>query len=389
MRSIPLSLLAVSLALFAAAPPVLANEAKPDSGTQLQIKVGECAFVTIKGFAGCKFDVNANSSQSGIVELSEPATQKPTHKLKIQGMSVGTTMVTFTTRNSTNPGCQGFSFMYPVTVSANPEAFDKQAKGKIKDAAKEIKDAQNDFVEFFCDELNLLLEDAKAGEVSTAEALDEFLTFTQSAIDSMSNGTNDGLNSFADDLDARAESFGITSFDQIAPSLLPGGCGDWDKLESGALKNALKAIDKILKKAKKFGKDLDALDEKNGGDGVTVLLYPANILVGQEAPPIGGFVNPPPPPPLPKPLQRSWRASGRLLDQMNGRAHIGGTADPGAGQVTVTVTGPGGAMTTVMADVDAVTCKWTAKFPDLPKGPYNVSVTQGANGPVTSTMAVP
>jgi hypothetical protein len=369
------------------AAAALANKATPPSGTAIKLKVGEKFVIKVGGTQNCKFDVMTNSDNSKVASVSSTSVQKSSHSIEVMGVSPGATNVTLLTANGSIPQCQGFQFSYPVTVEPDIDGFAKQAKKKLADATKNAKNQFASDLKDFCDLLMAILASAKSNDITVEAALDDALELANLAVALIHSDADSAVNEILDGLDVRAvEEFGITFVDELPLSVLPGGCGDFDKFESATHAAAQKALDMLLKKMKKFAKDLSAVDKAKGGGGVTILVPPPHLLYSGESEVIG-FGNPPPPPNPPKNLKKTWHASGRLSDNPTGQMSMGGTADPGAGDVTITITKPGGGTEQTTSPVDNK-CRWKAKFTNLPPGTYTAAITQGANGPVNTTIII-
>jgi hypothetical protein len=99
-----------------------------------------------------------------------------------------------------------------------------------------------------------------------------------------------------------------------------------------------------------------------------------------------------PSPPLPKNVRVDALGGGSdAAATGDGKLCVGGTADPGS-MVTVTITGPSGAVSMQSVTPEASDCRFKVCFPegagDLPEGQYSVQVVQGTSA-VDTRIGVP
>lgn len=381
----PYAIAVVLAAIAISVPAIFANKVSIPSGSLIKLVVGEKATITVGGTQGCKFDVLTNSTNSKVAGVSPSSTQKPSHKVTIEGLAVGNSTVTLVTANGSIPQCQGFEFTYPVTVTPSSTAILAQAKTKIADAAADLKALYKAYLTEYCDILELAADGLADNSLSTAEVISQLIEFTDATIADMAADAEDLMEDLAADLTARGVAAGFTAL-TFPRTLMMGGCGMWDAFITKALLDFDKAIEGLRKKAKAFAKQVDAADRKKGGQGITVSIPPAILTVGEgllfivDANPV------PPPAPL-KNLKITWAASARLNQNSTGELRTGGIADPTNGAVSVTITGPGGFSQTIPAAVDAK-CTWSVSLAGLAPGQYVISASQGALGPVTRTHTV-
>ncbi len=156
-----------------------------------------------------------------------------------------------------------------------------------------------------------------------------------------------------------------------------------DKFVAAVEKEVAKYRAKTLKDMRKFAGILAGLD---------YAISPGVPVLALTAPPAPNHT--PPPAPGPNPLKIHGLAGGSSrLATLDGKLCVGGIADSGGGDVTVTITGPGGAtqQQTIPVDIDR---KWYVCFPpagvpgNLPEGNYTVEATQGGSA-TSAAIGVP
>ncbi len=368
--------LLVSL-LFVFNPSLEANSSKPVSGTVLALNAGAWSTILIGGFASCGFEVQAMSSNEKVATVAFKAGKKSkSHKVMVRGESAGTAMVTVMTANSSNPGCQGFVFTFPVEISPDKKAFLKQGKQKLKQTTKQIGADLNVLIKELCDGIKDGEGLLKSGALSVGEALAAtelggaiFAGLIQTLVDG-------GINFAYTELWNRPEATGFTSLDSDLIGLTPGGCGDWDNFVAAAKKLEAKAVAKAEKKFKKFQKAVDKEAKKQQIELINAFL----ILTGQHpllfSAPLPTPTPGTPPAAAPKPLTHNWTSSARESTDVMTRLRLAGTGDPGLGQVKVKIEGADGFEMELDLDLDA-DCNFVADFMNIPQGEYTVTMTQG------------
>ncbi|MCI0587471.1 MAG: hypothetical protein L0323_11585 [Planctomycetes bacterium] len=212
--------------------------------------------------------------------------------------------------------------------------------------------------------------------------------------DGLENATSDLVDSrnetwgSAETVQRNLEIFGFTLLQGLGPGVFPlgfllGDCQTIDKFVAAIEKELAKGRAKTLKDLKRFAKFLASLD------------YAMNPGLPPLAPTAPPAPNPTPPPaPGPNPLKIHGLAGGSsTLATLDGKLCVGGIADSAGGDVSVTITGPGGAtqQQTVPVDIDR---KWYVCFPpvgvpgNLPEGNYTVEATQGGSS-ASAAIGVP
>lgn len=377
---------ALALATLAALVPLaFANKTSVPNGTRFVLEVGEKRKITISGTKSCKFDVMTNSTNANAATVTPSDTQKTKHVVEITAVAPGDTNVTIMTANGSIPQCQGFTFSYSVEVTPPVKAAVDQAKGKLSDAAKDIADLNKQYVTDVNNELKALLQDRADADITTQEAIDDALDLFQDAYSGLVTDTNALLDDVDANIASRLIASGFTA-DNFPLTLVYGGCGIYDAFISKVFTDYYKTQATIQKAACKYFSDLNKLDIKLGGNGVTAIVPPAICSIG-EGLQIAAAVNPAPPP-KPKPnLAITWAASGHLTTDATSKLKTGGVADKDGGNVTVKLTGPGGSTSTQNVPVDNKG-RWKANFSGLPSGDYVIEATQGTSGPVTKTHKV-
>ncbi|GJM21476.1 MAG: hypothetical protein DHS20C15_13910 [Planctomycetota bacterium] len=363
---------------------LLANDSKPASGTEFSLLAAQIQVIQILGFAGCKFEIEATSSDEKVAMVSFNEGQAKKHKVQVEAMGVGSATITVSTKNGTNPGCQGFEFTFPVSVSADEKAFVKAGKMKLKDAGKEMKAALDDTVGEYCEGINALLKLVKAGEVSITDAIVLLSDVTALAAGDINRQVADLLDETEVALWNCPQAEGLDTFTDNILSFLPGGCGEWDKFESGAVSQAEKAIKKVRAKLKKAIKQLNKAAKQI--EATVLILHQIFFGLPTTITPVPLPANPAqtPAPAIPKPLRKTSVASGRLSSTPVTRLDITGIGAMGGGQVTVDIVGPDGSSGQMMVDLED-DCTFRASFTGIKPGQYTVTLTQ--NG-VTTTFKV-
>ena len=386
MRSFVIRLTALGILLGALVPAATANDSKPVSGTLLPLNVGEWTSVTIGGFGGCKFEVEATSDDEKVATVEfKVDTQAKKHKVMVTGEGVGMTMITVSTKNGTVPGCQGFDFTFPVQVTPDKKLFLKDSKKALKDAGKAASSMFNDEVKLYCTAVDDVLALVKSGEFTFDELIDVISldwSFVTRALDAKRNQALD--DAFAAVWNT-PNAMGFTTLDDDMLSYLPGGCGEWDKFEEGLEKQADKAAKKIRAKLKKAIKQVNKAAKEV--EAVVLLLNqlffaPPGLSVPLPLPADPAQM---PAPPVPKPLRKTAVSSGRLSSAGVTRLDISGIGDEEGGQVTVSITGPDGFNDSEMLDLDD-DCGFRASFTGIKPGHYTVTLSQ--NGVTTTFTTV-
>ncbi|MCB9898185.1 MAG: hypothetical protein H6825_09300 [Planctomycetes bacterium] len=380
----------VLLALLVATPVAWANKPNVPSGTTIEfVGTGKTKVIKISGTQGCTFAVMASSSDESVatVTMTEGAAKK--HTVVIQPVGVGVADVTILTENGSIGACEGFMFTYPVNVLFDEKTFLKDAKKLVSAAAKDAKAVVGVGFSQYCDELADIAADAADGVIdlndayfAAADALGAFQSDLGLTLDDLYDQTWAEL--WQDDAADIAP-------DEDILSLYPGGCGVWDDYVGKLTQLEDKFQSSSYKKFKKFVK---VLAKAAKGDDDALLLvadYPeALALFALDEPVVTPGADPEAAPPAApaKNLAKTWTSAGRLRSSETSRLEIGGVADPGAGAVTVTIHGPGGFTTNVVAAVGE-DCMFVGSFAGLAPGSYTVELTQGANGPVAFGTVVP
>ena len=373
--------------LLVAAPTAEANKFNPKSGTKLKLKMGQKTTISVTGFQGCKFEAlhyDPKSTDPEVVSVTTPGKEGKSQKVTIEAVGPGMTEVSIITQGE-SPSCNGFMATYAVEVEADPKAFLKQAKGKLKDGIKSIKSELDTELGNICTLFDLAAGFATQQDAS--EAVPQVWDAMEELAADLDGLVQQQLDDIYGDIWQRAEQYGFAQNTPELVGLLDGGCGDWDKFVNAAISLYDKAWDKLLKKYKKLIKTIDG-KFKNTGENYLSLVEMPQVNTALTAPvPIPVPAPLPQPDPQPKPLKKHWSAAGRLSSSSTADLTIGGSADPGGGDVTVSMTGPGGAVTPVDASVGD-DCNWQADFSGLTPGTYRVTLTQGGNT-ATFTKYVP
>jgi len=376
-------LVGVGLSLASlAAEAAATNTVKPPNNTPVTIAMGKTFAITVGGSGGCLFDVNGMSSDNAVVTVPPASLQKSSHLILLTPVAPGTATITLTTANGSSPGCQGSAFTFPVTVTPNLTAAILNAKVKYVLAGKDLK--TNLILIHFGTDLvyDQIGDDLQAGLVTPTDALQSGLEATADAFNAMTVATQEALRATMDEISTRSATFGFDA-STMPVKLLPGGCGDWDKFQGLVSLGYLKALADMHKDLKLRVKAFDAFVKNTGHEGAVVMIPSPTVSLS----PPQVLVSPPTPPAAPpKALRVTWSASGRLAEDANSRLVIGGLADPGAGDVTVTVTGPNAFNQVGMASVD-VNERWKISLADVPPGSYVISADQGS-GAETRTHQV-
>ncbi len=382
--------LLIHLAVFASllaglSPNLAANNSIPASGTTIKLIPSAFSLITVVGFGGCKFEIDASSSNEKVATVSFAEGPGKKFKVKVEGMDVGSAMITVSTKNGTVQGCEGFEFTFPVEVTADEKAFVKAGKKKLKDAGKAAKPILDTLVKEYCTEIDGLIELAKSGEIPLDIAI-ELLSIESAFIGGAFNqAVTDIVDQAANDLWTCPEAEGLSEISDSVLGFLPGGCGDWDKFEAGVEALADKAQKKIRAKLKKSIKQLDKI-AKSIDAAVLILAQLFTTPPGLLTPvPLPANPAQTPPAAIPKPLRRTAITSGRLSSAGVTRLDISGIGADGAGQVTVSIEGPDGFSDSKMVDLDDA-CVFQASFDGIKPGHYSVTLTQ--NGVTTKFTAI-
>lgn len=376
MRTLAMVVLALACAL-AMSPDAQANKYKPASG-KYKLKIGDKMKVTTTGFGGCTFETiheNSKETDSDVATVSTPGSAGKKQVVQIEAVGAGTTTVVLETVGK-DPGCFGFQSTYTLIVEGDFKAFEKQAKGKYKESLKSTKDLAGIVLDAYCSAIDLTLELYDDGEATADLSLQDSFSAIQSVADLVDTGAASIIDGVTADVWSRATAQGFTEMTPGLQGYLIGGCGEADKYKEGVEKIAEKLISAMKKKHKKFQKDM----AKIAADDVLVLL-------GEIVPGFGDLravveipvADPDPQPAAPaKPLKKNFTSSGRLASSSTSRLHIGGSAEPGGGDVTVTITGPDDVETEKDVSVNE-DCEWEAEFGSLPPGTYTVELEQDGN----------
>jgi hypothetical protein len=382
----------VTLVFLAVAAPVAeANKSKQKSGSKFKMTPGQKTTVTITGFKGCKFEAlhdNPGATDPKVASVQPPSQAGKSQKVTITAVGPGETEVNLVTQSVDDPidfFCNGFTFQYFITVVPDNKAYLKQVKGKLKSKTKQVKEILDQVIDDFCDQVKFLGDEVKKGNMTGEDALasaHEAMQFVAIALDI---GVDGELDLVFTDIWTRNAEAGFFIMDPDLAGLIPGGCGDWDKFEDGVRKLAGKTTKTMEKKYKALVKTID----KSASDDELVQIFDLLGLDLTPAPiPIPVPTPETQPDPVPKELKKNFTSSGRWASSANTRLQIGGSADPGGGNVTVEITGPGGAMSSVEVPVNGTSCGWEADFPNLPPGSYTVTLTQGSNTSTFTTLAI-
>lgn len=383
----------MAFALAIAAPDALANISIPASNTSFTLKPKQKKVVVIKGAQGCKFNVFAESSNPDAVKVTYSKLQKTAHVVRVEAVGPGGATVNIATENGTESFCQGFNFVYPVSVDATTKDFVNQARGKLRDASKDLRSLVLDIKKFYCSQLNDIIKDLVKGEIDSGQAGDQVFDAGQDLIDDLRGEVCPYLDDLYDEIWGRASEYTLNEvFLDMTPevvSFIPGGCGEWDRFEDALSREIDRAVDTVEQKTKSSFKALDKQALKEDADWLAILDPPVLDDIFGSMPPVP-LPAPVPqlvPPPPPKNLGYDWNLSGRLSSSPVSELKVGGVADPGAGMVNVQIDGPDGFSTSANVNVSDA-CTFKAEFSGLKPGAYVVTLTQGANGPVTKTMVV-
>jgi hypothetical protein len=313
---------------------------------------------------------------------------RKSHKVVIEAVGAGTANITISTSNGSILNCQGFDFFYEVVVLPDSKAFVKQAKAKLKDATKGLKDG----LKFLEAEFGGVVDDAvdavKDGTVDIDDAADQAFEIGQDYVDFIDTEVEDFLDDVYEDVWGRAGEFGVTELTPDLLTLYDGGCGEWDKFVDGVDKLVDKSLGVFTREFKVLTK-ASALKAAGVDDDFLFVFAHPQIVVEQDDPvqlPAAAPVDLPPSPL--KPLAKTWTSAGRLSSSSVSKLHIGGTADPIGGSVTVFIVGPDSFTAQLVASVDE-NCHWRADFSSLPPGSYSVALNQGLIGPVEFGTKVP
>lgn len=388
MRMFSVGLSVLALLLFVATPPSLANQSKPPAGTLIKLKkLQQKQTVNIVGTQGCTFEISAESSDPSVVSVTRTEGAKKSHKVVIEAVGAGEATVTIETMEGSILSCEGFTFEFPVEVEFDAKGVIKNAKSQLKSGLSTAKDLVDTAFDLFCDDLAEIADAVLAGDLDPIEAYFEATAARADMYDDL-----------AFELDQLyGETWvamwgGIAFFETLHPDLVtlfPGGCGEWDDFREDLNDLEDKASSKAEKKLKMFikvlGKALDGDD-----DALLVVSFFPEVLLEVDEPVVfpGSDPEAEPVEEATKPLAKTWTSAGRLSTSETSRLQIGGQADPGDGNVTVTLNGPGGFTTNIDAMVGE-DCAFRTEFADLTPGSYTVVLTQGDNGPVSFGVVVP
>ena len=369
-----------TLCLLAVTLPVMANKTIPPNGTVITMQSGETVTTKVLGTGGCTFAVLVSSEDEGVAQASAVDALKKKHAVTITAVGVGTTDITIFTSGK-DVSCSGFNFSYTVVVEPDLTAFVKQAKGKIKQAQLLAKEGVAVVNKLYCDELADISKHVKSGDLTVEEALDlafdaytEWADFYHLALDQF-------LDTTFEDIWTRNFEAGFLAFSDDLIGFLPGACGDWDKFEDKMKKLADKGVAQGLKKFKKLAKVLGKFAAGDDAELQVVIEHPEVLLEVDIPVALPAVVPQVPAEALPKALEKSWTGSGSLSTASDSGLIMGGSADPGEGDVTVTINGPDGFMESMTVPVNKE-CEWKVKFTGLPRGSYTVELSQGGNPPV-------
>jgi len=370
-----------------AAPSALGNKTKPQAGP-LQLKLGGKQVIAVLGTQGCKFKIAVTSSNEAAVIATYSAEALGKHQVLLETVGIGESLVQIQTLEGTIAFCEGFDFGFPITVIADPTALPSQTKTKLKEASKFAKLAVKDYVADFNDTLADIIAAMNAGDLTPSGAAFEAIDAAQDLIDDLEDGQEFFLDDVYSDIWTRSLAFGATGIDAGNLGLLSGACGQWDDFEAGVRKLSGQAVSTMQKRLKSF---LKLLDKAVGSevDALFVLgAIPQLLFVPAQPIPVPAVEPLPPPDPPKRPLKQTWTASGRLSTSATSRLHVGGSADPSRGDVTIALAGPDGftAEETVSLSPQDT---WRVQFGNLPPGSHVVTLTQTENGPVSFTVTVP
>ncbi len=387
MRRPTLSLVLVLSLLCVLGPAVRANKSVPVSGTVQVLTVGDLSLIAILGFANCTFKVDASSDNTKVASVQFKTTAGKKQKVMIKAESPGMAMVTVSTKEGSVGGCQGFDFTFPVMVTPDTKALLKMSKQESKAANAEIKKALGELVTAYCKELKTVVDDAKSGEISLDDALDQMDALSSIVSQTLSLVIGASSDTFFSAIwnSPAAQGFSGSNVDLLG--LFPGGCGEVDSFSQNLKKAAEKAKKVVERKIKKAYMQLEKVAKKQD----ETILYLFQVFLGFPLP-----ITPTPlptpmpqvqPPAPPKPLMRTWTSSGRMTSSPLTRLEIAGLGDAGGGQVTVKVEGPDGFESEMMVNLDAE-CGFLAEFGGVKPGNYTVTLTQGTNSSSFKTIAI-
>lgn len=380
-----LALAALVLAAFLS-PEALANKANPASGSAVFLNPGDKQNVKVSGFGGCSFEVMLMTTDSKVVQLSQKKDGAAKgHNVTLEAVGVGTAMVTITTANGTNPGCQGFNFTYPVTVTPDTKDLQKAYKAETKSQLKLAKDALNAAIEEVCPAIDDVVDAVKDGEITPDDAIDALQDVGALAATGLADLARSAVDTSFGALFTSPEALEYLGIDPSVLRYLPGACGDYDKFEDQLEKLIGQAEKRFEKKIKKAIKDVEKIATKQGE--AILFIFQTILGVPQPQTPVALPANPPqtPAPAPPKPLEKSWTSSGRLSSSGVSSLRIGGIAD--SGQVSVEITGPDGFSDSDDFDVNE-DCGWIADFGGIKPGVYTVKITQGDQSQTFTTVVV-
>jgi hypothetical protein len=393
MQKLSFIALVTLLFLAVAAPVAEANKSKQKSGSKFKMTPGQKTTVTITGTQGCKFEAlhkNSGDTDPKVATVQTPSKAGKSQKVIITAVGPGETEVQLETQSVDDPinfFCNGFLFEYFITVVPDNKAYLKQVKGKLKTKTADAKAILGLVTKSFCDQTKFLGGEVKAGNMTAEDALAQAFDAMQFVANALDVAIDEELDLAFTDIWTRNAEAGFFIMDGDLAGLLPGGCGDWDKFEDGIRKLADKTTKTMTKKYKALVKTIDKSLAKEDDSILQIF-----DILGFEftVPPIPIPVPMPEaqPAPVPKPLKKNFTSSGRKSSSETTRLHIGGSADPDGGNVTVEITGPGGVMSSTSVPVDATGCDWEANFPTLAPGSYTVKLTQGTNTSTFTTLAI-
>ncbi|HKE01728.1 MAG TPA: hypothetical protein VKE69_12005, partial [Planctomycetota bacterium] len=149
-----------------------ANDTIPANGTPISLIAGGTKVVVVVGFGGCTFEVNGMSSDMAVATVAANSPSATKHNMVITAAGVGTCVITLTTANGSVPGCQGFVFTFPITVTPNLKGALLQAKSKISAAAKDLKADLADIQSDLDDSYDAIGESLELGAITVDEAID-------------------------------------------------------------------------------------------------------------------------------------------------------------------------------------------------------------------------
>ncbi len=372
-------LLATGLLLGTLAPPpALAHEITPDPADGIVVQVGKTAKLKAEDLTKCKAFLAAVVNDTATASVSNsPSGAKIAHTWTVRGLQPGVTFVTVGIQGTgTNPqgeSCNEVSTtLVPIIVLPDLSSLSKEFKGCVNKVLSDFRKEVKGKLKLANALLKTLIADFKEGNIGRFAAFDEFMVILGETQSLLEECAFEAMLSSASKGSQLLDDAGIDTTAGIPDDLLPGGCGTLDKALQKTSQEIEKACVQLGKIGNKAGKSLEKAGKDDGLD-FNLVMTGVNIYYKPAFAP--GLKTEQTPPTTSKPLRMLNAGSlGATTGQENGVIGIVGLADPAAGNIEVTLQGPGPTTKMLTVTVLPNTCMWVASSGDLAPGLWTIQI---------------